>query len=1001
MHPTVDPATFFLDVYARMSSPLLQNPSVCPCGTLTGAAVHSSAPQTLCCGGLTWRIPGPIFFLFLLLLFFFFFFLPARGGARPRAPPLDPPLAGVRDFIAKDPSQVVLVCDGLDEGCADESSLLWRVMVGNSFRGMRVIVTSRPCSTLSSLSQSGAVHRHVQMCGFSEKNVEEFAVKYLGEQRGEEMISQLPVQPSVASLMHTPFFALLICEQFKETDELPRRRSDIFCSATLRVVQRFAKSRGMNSSFRHLKNAPAKLYERVLEVGKVAFDRLNRKDLSYFEVQDEDLSPEAVQLGFLEHVQATSPSRANQLGFRHLTVQEYLAALYASVVELKRVEDVTALVEQLGCDNLAGHLSTFWVFVAGLLESSLREALFCAIAMTNMEKMVPGESAEDGCSTAEQSSEKVSGDAAPASAEISGMPGEDQQGLVGGEDQDDYEPLESDRLLLLLHCCNEVVISGQSKPSACVEHVLKRQGVSLHCGMHTSFLTRADIDVVSRMIVLHGDILEEINMVFHFFAEDSAVLLQSLNACTCLKTLTLSSPPLSLFLAFEDTPENFSVLVQSSKSLEELDLSYTSWHRSGLCKLKDKIRHCRQLKNLRLRKCRYKAGDCQNLAAILRLLPALTEFSLAGNAIGDSDFAMDVAPALQSCEHMADLDLHDIGLKSDSQSMSALASMLVNLPELAALDLGSNAVLRDASFAAIVAPALQNCRRIKRLGLNRVGLRSKSESMSAMARTLLSLPELTDLDLGCNMICDDGLLQLAPALQQCSQLQSLKLSFCLLSGNEANIALLVSILLCLPQLKELAVGSNRISDGGLDQLLIGLEACPQLRTLDLGPTNGEGSTDSTPSLTATSRLIKRLDHLETLTLPGDTSASRSNAIQLCRAVKSSSSLRELYLPRGMSPDIVRQLQSLLADVECPLQGLFQTRSMLDFGIHSGETIVCDLKLWHWCGPWHCDRSVAYFVVATSTFYHKLTAVPSRLARQATQLSLLHRWTSCTHSVNTW
>ena len=32
MHPTVNPATFFLDVYARMPSPLLQNPIVCPCG---------------------------------------------------------------------------------------------------------------------------------------------------------------------------------------------------------------------------------------------------------------------------------------------------------------------------------------------------------------------------------------------------------------------------------------------------------------------------------------------------------------------------------------------------------------------------------------------------------------------------------------------------------------------------------------------------------------------------------------------------------------------------------------------------------------------------------------------------------------------------------------------------------------------------------------------------------------------------------------------------------
>ena len=58
MHPTVNPATFFLDVYARMPSPLLQNPIVCPCGH-TGAAVHSSAPQTSCCGGLTWRIPRP------------------------------------------------------------------------------------------------------------------------------------------------------------------------------------------------------------------------------------------------------------------------------------------------------------------------------------------------------------------------------------------------------------------------------------------------------------------------------------------------------------------------------------------------------------------------------------------------------------------------------------------------------------------------------------------------------------------------------------------------------------------------------------------------------------------------------------------------------------------------------------------------------------------------------------------------------------------------------
>ena len=61
MRPTVDLATFFLDVYSRMSSPLLWNPIVRPCASCghTSVAVHSSAPRTWCCGGLTWRIPGP------------------------------------------------------------------------------------------------------------------------------------------------------------------------------------------------------------------------------------------------------------------------------------------------------------------------------------------------------------------------------------------------------------------------------------------------------------------------------------------------------------------------------------------------------------------------------------------------------------------------------------------------------------------------------------------------------------------------------------------------------------------------------------------------------------------------------------------------------------------------------------------------------------------------------------------------------------------------------
>ena len=97
MHPTVDPATFFLDVYARMSSPLLQNPIVCPCG-------HWQAQQGILAplrhrAAVVWfdESQGRFFTFFFFFFLLFSFIILGRhgggGGGRPRAPPpLDPPL---------------------------------------------------------------------------------------------------------------------------------------------------------------------------------------------------------------------------------------------------------------------------------------------------------------------------------------------------------------------------------------------------------------------------------------------------------------------------------------------------------------------------------------------------------------------------------------------------------------------------------------------------------------------------------------------------------------------------------------------------------------------------------------------------------------------------------------------------------------------------------------------------------------------------------------------
>ena len=578
----------------------------------------------------------------------------------------------VEKFISTHPSQFALVCDGLDEGQVDESSFLWRVMSGTSLRGLCVIITSRPCSAVSDLSQSGTINRHVQLFGFSKENVREFVIKYLGEIQGAEMLSQLAKQPSISSLMHTPFFALLVCEQFKEEGQIPETRSGIFSSVTLRLVQRYARRLGLKAKFKRIEKAPGMLYKHVLEVGRVAFDRLKRKDLSYFELDEEDLPAEAVGLGYLEHMQATSLSGEDQYGFRHLTMQEYLAALYACAEVLKKEGDVVKLAEQLGCGAESGHLNTFWVFVASLLESNLREELLCAIAKTDIQTVTKRMQAMDRASDSTSSVDSPFA----SSGESVGGEGEETENKHSRKSQREAEPLGIYRFLLLLHCFQEFTATGHCKPSACMKYVLKQEGVDRQ---RYGGLTPSDLGVISRVMEYYSDMVEKVDMRGCLLGDDGLQqLLGGLLSCTRLHELNLQSNRLSnLHMARVG-----EVLTNNKLTLKTVDLGWNSdVGDSGLCRLADGLRHVQHLQRLRLWYLQLTEASGQTLASIISHQPSLVECDIGTNHIGDSGFTA-MAPAMQKCQHLEKLDLCSIGLTCDSHTMLTLLSVLASLPRL-------------------------------------------------------------------------------------------------------------------------------------------------------------------------------------------------------------------------------------------------------------------------------------------------------------------------------
>ena len=289
----------------------------------------------------------------------------------------------VVQFITNHPDQVVIVCDGLDEGSVDESGLLWSLLQGKCVgipSNLRVVVTTRPCSAVGKISKSTS-YQGVEVIGFTKEDVALFARKYIGEHAAEKLLTLLDKQPSIASMMHVPLICLLICDLFQEKHRLPTRRTELFEKIVVALLHRYADTHGVEEPFEDLSDAPANLRELVVGLGKVAFQGLQKKQLYFKDVQlkEAGMPMAALELGLLTKSESTIFWKRDEYAFSHLTLQEFLAALYVSSEALQTEADVIELLQKVRFDD--GHLSTFWVFLAGVLRGGKLETFLHSVAL--------------------------------------------------------------------------------------------------------------------------------------------------------------------------------------------------------------------------------------------------------------------------------------------------------------------------------------------------------------------------------------------------------------------------------------------------------------------------------------------------------------------------------------------------------------------------------------------------------------------------------------------
>ena len=288
----------------------------------------------------------------------------------------------IRQFFINHPDKVVIVCDGLDEGNIDESSLLWHLLQGKCVgipSSLRVVVTTRPCEAAGNISQCIS-YRGVEVVGFTKEDVALFARKYLGQNASDRLLSLLDKQPDIVSMLHAPLFCLLVCDLFQEEQKLPSRRTELFEKIVVALLHRFAKAHSLEEPFQDWIDAPASLKELVIGLGKVAFEGLKEKQLYFTDVdlKKAGMPAAALELGLLTKSESTNFWKRDEYAFSHLTLEEFLAALYVSSEVLQTDADMAQLLETVRLDD--GHLSTFWLFLAGLLRGGMLEAFLYALS---------------------------------------------------------------------------------------------------------------------------------------------------------------------------------------------------------------------------------------------------------------------------------------------------------------------------------------------------------------------------------------------------------------------------------------------------------------------------------------------------------------------------------------------------------------------------------------------------------------------------------------------
>ena len=247
----------------------------------------------------------------------------------------------VAEYIEEQEGKVLIIADGWDELSTEdrsETSFLYELLFSECY-SLSVIVTSRP-------SASAPLRNHfdrlVEIHGFNEDNIKEFIqCEFAGHKaKGSGLLEQLEGNPIVENVCSVPLNCAIVCHLWHHfKGALPTTMTELYTKIILNIILRNVQKilkYGELSSLPNFDALPESLKQPWSHLCELAFFTLS-EDKIVFSHEDLNerfphlrLDEEIFCFGLLQSAESIMEvGHGVSFHFLHLTIQEYLAALYA------------------------------------------------------------------------------------------------------------------------------------------------------------------------------------------------------------------------------------------------------------------------------------------------------------------------------------------------------------------------------------------------------------------------------------------------------------------------------------------------------------------------------------------------------------------------------------------------------------------------------------------------------------------------------------------------